>query len=52
MYDIGAGTGSVSMKSRVQVSRSVCMRLRKNPEGVELIDQNRKKFRTDGVRIV
>ena len=26
--------------------------IEKNPEGVKLIDQNRKKFRTDGVRII
>ena len=51
VYDIGAGTGSVSIEIARAGEQIRVYAIEKNPEGVELIDQNRKKFRTDGVRI-
>lgn len=52
VYDIGAGTGSVSVEIARSGEQIKVYAIEKNPEGVELIDQNRKKFRTDGIRIV
>ena len=51
-YDIGAGTGSVSIEIARAGEQIRVYAIEKNPEGVKLIDQNRKKFRTDGVRII
>ena len=52
VYDIGAGTGSVSIEIARAGEQIRVYAIEKNPEGVELIDQNRKKFKTDGVRII
>lgn len=52
VYDIGAGTGSVSIEIARAGEQIRVYAIEKNPEGVKLIDQNRKKFRTDGVRII
>ena len=51
VYDIGAGTGSVSVEIALSEKIKVYA-IEKNPEGVELIRQNRKKFRVDGIRII
>ena len=51
-YDIGAGTGSVSIEIARAGEQIRVYAIEKNPEGVKLIDQNRKKFRTDRVRII
>lgn len=52
VYDIGAGTGSVSVEIARAGEQIRVYAIEKNPEGVKLIDENRKKFRTDGIRIV
>ena len=52
VYDIGAGTGSVSVEIARAGEQIKVYAIEKNPEGVELIDQNRRKFRTDGIQIV
>ena len=52
VYDIGAGTGSVSIEIARAGEQIRVYAIEKNLEGVKLIDQNRKKFRTDGVRII
>ena len=52
VYDIGAGTGSVSVEIARAGEQIKVYAIEKNQEGVELIDQNRRKFRTDGIQIV
>ena len=52
VYDIGAGTGSVSVEIARAGEQIRVYAIEKNPEGMKLIDENRKKFRTDGIRIV
>ena len=52
VYDIGAGTGSVSVEIALSGEKIKVYAIEKNPEGVELIRQNRKKFRVDGIRII
>lgn len=52
LYDVGAGTGSVSIEAARQ-SGTICVyAIEKNPEGIELIRQNRQKFRCDQVEVV
>ena len=52
VYDFGAGTGSVSVEAALSGADLRVYAVEKNPEAVSLICQNRKKFRTDGIRIV
>lgn len=52
VWDVGAGTGSVSVEAARSGDRIRVYSVEKNPEAVELIRQNRKKFRTDGIRLV
>lgn len=52
VYDIGAGTGSVSVEAALSGTGIRVYAVEKNPEAVSLICQNRKKFRTDGIRVV
>lgn len=52
VYDIGAGTGSVSVEAALSGTGIRVYAVEKNQEAVSLICQNRKKFRTDGIRVV
>lgn len=52
VYDIGAGTGSVAVEAAMQSGTIRVYAVEKNPEGVHLIGENKKKFRTDWVTAV
>ena len=52
VYDIGAGTGSVSVEAACCSDRIRVYAVEKNERALELLEQNRKKFRADGIRIV
>lgn len=52
VYDIGAGTGSVSVEAARSGDKIRVYAIEKKPEAAELLEQNRKKFRTDGIRII
>lgn len=52
VYDVGAGTGSVSVEAALSGDRIRVYAIEKKTEAVRLLEQNRKKFRTDGIRIV
>lgn len=52
VYDIGAGTGSVSVEAARSGDRIRVYAVEKKPEAVALLRQNRRKFRADGIRIV
>ena len=52
VYDIGAGTGSVSVEAARSGDRIRVYAIEKKPEAVQLLEQNRKKFRTDGICII
>ena len=52
VYDIGAGTGSVSVEAALSGTGIRVYAVEKNPEAVSLIGENRKKFRADGIRII
>ena len=52
VYDVGAGTGSVSVEAARSGDRIRVYAIEKKPEAVRLLEQNRRKFRTDGIRII
>ncbi len=52
VYDIGAGTGSVSVEAARSGDRIRVYAIEKKPEAARLLEQNRKKFRADGIRII
>ena len=52
LYDIGAGTGSVAVEAACQSETIRVYAVEKNPEGIRLIEENKRKFRTDWVQPV
>lgn len=51
-YDVGAGTGSVSVEMALRAGQGRVYAIEKKPETVELLKENRKKFAADHLRIV
>ena len=52
LYDIGAGTGSVSIEAACQMNSGSVYAVEQKPEAVELIEANIRKFGASGVHIV
>lgn len=52
VWDVGAGTGSVSVEAARSGDQVRVYAVEKNPQALELIRENRKRFRTDGIRII
>lgn len=52
VYDVGAGTGSVSVEAARCSDRIRVYAVEKNPRALELLEQNRRKFYADGIRII
>ena len=52
IYDVGAGTGSVSIEAALQGENLRVYAIEKNPEGAELIRKNMQKFRTDQIQVI
>lgn len=52
LYDIGAGTGSVAIEAACQSESIRVYAVEKNPDGIALIEANKRKFKTDWVEIV
>jgi precorrin-6x reductase len=52
VYDIGAGTGSVTLESAMQANKGQVFAFEKNPEGIELIKKNLAKFEISNVTVV
>lgn len=49
LYDIGAGTGSVSVEAALRCGDIKVYAVEKNPEAVDLLIKNRQKFRCDNI---
>lgn len=52
VYDIGAGTGSVSVEASQVVSKGMVYAIEKNPDALSLIKQNRLRFRCENMVVV
>lgn len=52
IYDIGAGTGSVSIEMALAAQRGQVFAIETNPEGVELIQKNKEKFGAWNLQVV
>ncbi len=52
VYDVGAGTGSVSVEAALQACRGCVYAVEKKPEAVELIRQNSRRFQTDNLYVI
>lgn len=52
IYDVGAGTGSVSIEMALQASEGTVYAVEKKAEALALIEKNKKKFGTANLRLV
>ena len=52
VWDIGAGTGSVSVECALAAYDGTVFAVEKNPEGVKLIRENAVRFKTDNLSVV
>lgn len=52
IYDVGAGTGSVSVEMALQAVEGQVYAIEKKPEAVELLYKNKEKFAADNLTII
>lgn len=52
IYDVGAGTGSVSVEMALQAVEGRVYAVEKKEEAVELLYKNKEKFRVDNLKII
>ena len=52
IYDIGAGTGSVSVESAIQAEDGQVYAVEINPEAAGLIEENARKFAVSNIKVI
>ena len=52
IYDVGAGSGSVSVEMALQACQGMVYAIEKNPTAVELLGRNKQRFCTDNLEII
>ena len=52
VYDVGAGTGSISIEAALQAEDGYVYAIEKKEEAVELMRENKKKFAVDNLEII
>ncbi|MCI8505544.1 MAG: precorrin-6A reductase [Lachnospiraceae bacterium] len=52
VYDIGAGTGSVSVEAALQASEGLVYAIERKPEAAKLIGENKRKFALPNLEVV
>lgn len=52
IYDVGAGTGSVSIEAALQAEEGMVYAIEKNEEACALIEENKRKFHTANIEVV
>ena len=52
VYDVGAGSGSVSVEMALQACQGMVYAIEKNPTAVDLLGKNKQRFCTDNLEIV
>lgn len=52
LYDVGAGTGSVSVQAARLLARGSVIAMERNKTALELLEQNKARFGVDNLRIV
>lgn len=52
VYDVGAGTGSISVEASIIASQGEVYAIEKNENAIELIKDNKRKFAADNIRPV
>ncbi|MCK8826471.1 precorrin-6Y C5,15-methyltransferase (decarboxylating) subunit CbiT [Natroniella acetigena] len=52
MYDIGAGTGSISIEAALVAQKGQIYAIEREEEGMELISQNMKQFGADNIELI
>jgi precorrin-6Y C5,15-methyltransferase (decarboxylating) len=52
IYDIGAGTGSVSIQAAMKAYNGYVFAVEKKQEGVLLIEENKKKFQVSNIKAI
>ncbi len=52
LYDVGAGTGSVSVEAALRIGSGTVYAIEKKPEAAELIRANARKFAADNLEVI
>lgn len=52
VYDIGAGTGSVAIEIALKAPKGRVYAIEKNPNGIDLINKNKVKFKAYNLKVV
>lgn len=52
LYDIGAGTGSISIEASLKITDGEVYAVEKKSDAVDLIQKNKRKFAADNIRII